>query len=107
MGGSSAGIELRYLKKERPFPGDLAIIRRWEEKEYAAQEEQRRQDLNEYSKRYAAATGEICGSISFGKEKPSGMISFLSTAGVSPNSPPTAYIREDGSFCSSRLGPGK
>jgi hypothetical protein len=107
VGGSKAAVELRYLRKERPLAGDLAVIRRWNEKEYAAQEAQRRGDADDFLKRYEAATGEICGTISSEKTKASGMISFLSTAGFSPYAPPMAYSNEDGSFCSRRLGPGK
>jgi hypothetical protein len=107
VGSSNAAVELRYLQKQRPMAGDLAVIRRWGETEYAAQEAQRRSDADDFLRRYAAATGEICGTISSEKKKTSGMISFLSTAGFSPYAPPMAYSNEDGSFCSQRLGPGK
>jgi len=108
IGWSSTATELRYLKKERPIAGDLALIRRWNEKEYAAQEAERRRDFAEHEKRYAAATGEICGRVAAGKTADvAGTVSFLSTAGFSPYAHPTAYLGADGSFCSGRLGPGK
>ncbi len=109
VGGSSAQTELRYLRKERPAGSDLVLIRRWDEKEYAAQEERRRRVYEEDGKRYAAATGEICGTVHSEKTKDegTGIVSFLSAAGFSPSAHPTAYVRSDGSFCSKRLGPGK
>jgi hypothetical protein len=107
IGGSNTAVELRYLRKETAVGDDLAIIRRWGEKEYAAQEAQRRRDADEFLRRYAAATGQVCGTVSSDKTRTTGMVSFLSTRGFSPYVPPTAYIHEDGSFCSGRLGPGK
>jgi hypothetical protein len=108
IGGSNAATALRYLKKERPIAGDLALIRRWDEKEYAAQEAERRRDFAEYEKRYAAVTGQICGRVAAEKTVDmAGTVAFLSTAGFSPNQHPTAYLGADGSFCSGRLGPGK
>ncbi|HZV88732.1 MAG TPA: hypothetical protein VFF95_14375 [Candidatus Binatus sp.] len=109
VGGSSAQAELRYLRKDRPVGSDLEPIRRWTEKEYATQEERRRRVYEEDAKRYAAVTGEICGTVASEKSKDegTGIVSFLSTAGFSPAAHPTAYVRSDGSFCSRRLGPGK
>jgi len=109
VGGNSAQTELRYLRKEGPAGSDLALIRRWTEKKYAAQEERRRRVYEEDGKRYAAATGEICGTVDSEKTKDegTGIVSFLSTAGFSPAAHPMAYVRSDGSFCSKRLGPGK
>jgi hypothetical protein len=109
VGSSSAQIELRYLRKDRPVGSDLVPIRRWNEKEYAAQEERRQRDYEADGKRYAAVTGEICGTVATEKTKDegTGIVSFLSTAGFSPAAHPTVYVRSDGSFCSGRLGPGK
>jgi hypothetical protein len=108
-GGNSAQTELRYLRKDRPLASDLAPIRSWSEKEYAAQGERRRRGYEEDGKRYAAVTGEICGTVAAEKPKDegTGIVSFLSTAGFSPAAHPTAYVPSDGSFCSGRLGPGK
>ena len=109
IGGNSAAVEFRYLRKEHPIPSDLAPRRRWNAREYAAQEGERRRDSEEFSKRYAAVTGEICGTVAPEKTKDedTGIVSFLSTAGFSPAAHPVAYVGSDGSFCSGRLGPGK
>jgi hypothetical protein len=109
IGGNSAAVELRYLRNEHPISSDLTPRRRWNAKEYAAQEGKRRRDSEEFSKRYAAVTGEICGKVASEKTKDedTGIVSFLSTAGFSPAAHPTAYVGSDGSFCSGRLGPGK
>jgi hypothetical protein len=109
VGGSSAATELRYLRKDRPVGSDLAPIRGWSEKEYAAQEERKQRGFEEDVKRYAAVTGEICGTVTAGKtiDGNSGIVSFLFTAGFSPYALPTANVNSDGSFCSKRLGPGK
>jgi hypothetical protein len=107
--GYNTATELRYLKKERASARDLAPIRRWDEKEYAAQEEERKRDSEEYGKRYATATGKICGTAAVEKTKDgnTGMVSFLFVGGFSPSAHPTASVNSDGLFCSGRLGPGK
>ena len=109
IGGSSVAPELRYLRKERPIPSDLAPFRPWSASEFAAKEEQRRRDSEQYQKRYAAVTGKICGTVFAEKKRDEndGMISFLSTAGYSPAVYPAAAVNPDGSFCSTPLGPGK
>ena len=109
VGGSSAAVELRYLRKEHPITSDLAPTRRWTDKDYAAQEEQRRREFEEDRKRYEAGTGKICGTVVSEKTKDqsTGILSFLSTAGYSPVAHPTANFSPDGSFCSQPLGPGK
>jgi len=108
-GSSSVATELRLLRNERPIASDLAPARPWTAVEYSAQEEQRHRDFEEFKKRYAVATGKICGTVFAEKtrEGNTGIISFLSTAGYSPIAHPTASVNPDGSFCSERLGPGK
>ncbi len=108
-GASTVATELRYLRKERPIASDLALIRRPGDKEYAAQEAHRSRDLQDDRKRYAAATGKICGTVSAEKTKDlnTGLLSFLATTGYSPARHPTANVNPDGSFCSGQLGPGK
>jgi hypothetical protein len=109
IAGTNAAVELRYLRKERPIASDLTLQRRWNAKEYAAQEEERTRDFEEYQERYAAVTGEICGNVAAEKAKDGneGILSFLFSGGFSPYAHPTANINSDGSFCSGRLGPGK
>jgi hypothetical protein len=109
IGGNDVAAQLRYLRKERPIASDLVPGRRKTPAEYAANEEQRHRDFEDFQKRYAQATGKICGTT--WEEKPDGanpgLIEFLSTAGYSPIQHPTVYINSDGSFCSGPLGPGK
>lgn len=109
IGGSRSAVELRYLRKEHPIASDLALIKRWTDKDYAAQEEQRRREFEEDRKRYEMATGKICGTVVVDKTKDgnTGILSFLSTTGYSPIEHPTANVDADGSFCSPPLGPGK
>jgi len=109
IGSANAAVELRCLRKERPMAADLAPPIRWNAKEYAAHEEERKRDFDEGQKRYAAVTGEICGNVvgegtSNGN---AGIVSFLFSEGFSPYAHPTTSLNADGSFCSPRLGPGK
>ena len=108
-GNEHRAIELRYLRKERPLASDLTPPLRPDPKQYAAQEKQRKHDYEEYLKRYAALTGEICGKVvaEDAKDGNAGVISFLFTGGFSPFEKPIANVGADGSFCSGRLGPGK
>lgn len=109
IGGSSAAVELRYLRKEHPMTSDLAPTRRWSDKDYAEQQEARRSEFEEDRKRYEAATGKICGTVvsEKTKDRSAGILSFLSTAGYSPAAYPITYVNPDNSFCSQPLGPGK
>jgi len=113
IGGDEVATQLRYLRKEQPVASDLIPWKRQTPAEYAAeyaaQEEQRHRDSEEFQKRYAEVTGKICGTTL--EEKPDdstlGLVEFLSTEGYSPIQHPTAEVNRDGSFCSGRLGPGK
>jgi hypothetical protein len=109
VGNTNAHVELRYLRKEHPIASDFAPPSRWDAKESAAQKAERKRDFEEYQKRYAAVTGEICGSIAEEKTKggETGIVSFLFSGGFSPYAHPKAQLSSDGSFCSGRLGPGK
>lgn len=109
IGGSRSAVELRYLRKEHPIASDLVLIKRWTDKDYAAQEQQRRREFEEDRKRYEMTAGKICGTVVADKTKDgnTGILSFLSTAGYSPVDHPTATVDSDGSFCSPPLGPGK
>lgn len=109
-GGGNVGSELRYLRKGRPTSADLVPLRPWAVKEWANQDKQRQRSWDEIKKRYAAATGSICGTVireDTKKDEPAGIVSFLSDEGYSPFDHPTAQVNDDGSFCSERLGSGK
>jgi len=62
----------------------------------------------DFEKRFAAATGSICGKVirEAVASAPFEAIGFLSTVGHSPVEHPTAELNPDGTFCSPRLGPG-
>jgi hypothetical protein len=109
IGNSIVDTELRYLRKQRPIASDLAPYRQWTAAEYAKHEDQRHRDFDELQKRYAAATGKICGTLLAGKTgiAHGGIVSFLSTLGYSPVDRPSVVVNPDGTFCSSGLGPGK
>jgi hypothetical protein len=109
IGNGTVQTDLRYLRKQRPIASDLAPYRPWTAPEYGAHEEQRHRDFEELQKRYAAATGKICGTVAAenASDVRSGTIFFLPTVGYSPVERPTATVNSDGSFCSNRLGPGK
>jgi hypothetical protein len=108
VGSTSAQTQLRYLRKDRPLNDDLAAIGGCSEKGYAAQEARRQLGYEEDAKRYAAATGEVCGKVIWEKtkEEGAGIVAFLPTIGFSPVSHPTASIQPDGTFGSGPLGPG-
>jgi hypothetical protein len=74
-----------------------------------AEEESRRRTAEETRKRYADLTGTICGTVvqDGTANSNAGRISFLSNLGFSPIGHPDVSLKEDGSFCSDRLGPGK
>jgi hypothetical protein len=104
LGSNHLATHLRYLRKERPLAGDLAPL------EYrtpfaAALWDQERE---EFVRRYAAATGQICGRVSQENEIDGEWrrVAFLSTAGYSPRGISTAEVDPHGKFCSDRLGPG-
>lgn len=107
--GTKVATDLRYLRKARPASKDLAPIKRWSDTDYAKGEARRKKDYEERRKRYDAATGRICGTLVHDdpKDNGEGSIAFLSTIGYSPVSPPYAERKDDGSFCSQNLGPGK
>jgi hypothetical protein len=102
--GGEVAANLRYLRHQRPTPGDLKPITRWGDPGYA--DERKRRDLEE---RYAAATGKICGKM-IGRIQGSESlrwVSFLSTQGYSPFWRDYSVLEKDDSFCSPILAPGK
>jgi hypothetical protein len=109
IGNEHRATELRYLRSERPIAIDLTPPRRIDPKQYAAHEEERKREYEEYQTRYAAVTGEICGKViaENAKDGNAGVISFLFAGGFSPFEKPIMNVGADGSFCSGRLGPGK
>ena len=109
IGSSDVAADLRYLRNERPISGDLAPDRHLTAEESAEQKQQRERDYEELKRRYATVTGSICGTVILEntRDTKDGTVSFLSTKGYSPVEHPTAEVKQDGSFCSDRLGPGK
>jgi hypothetical protein len=107
--GTEAAIDLRYLRKERATATDMAPILHWSQAGWDKQEEERQRRYAEYRKKFETASGKICGTLVHAdpQENGEGSIAFLSTLGYSPNSPDYAEVKEDGSFCSRNLGPGK
>ncbi|MBS1850410.1 MAG: hypothetical protein JST79_05830 [Acidobacteria bacterium] len=109
IGDSRVQAYLRFLRKQRPTAKDLVEPKRWDDKGWKKQEEERHRDWEESEKRFAAVTGQICGKVTAKNIWPrsNGTISFLSTMGYSPVQHPTATVQADGSFCSGHLGPGQ
>lgn len=107
--GAETATDLRYLRKERPIATDLAPVLHWSQAGWDQQEEEQQRRFAESRKKVEAATGKICGTLVHAdpKDNGEGTIAFLSTLGYSPNSPDFAELKEDGSFCSRNLGPGK
>ena len=101
--------ELRYVRKEQPIASDLAISKSETPDATAAIEAQTRRNSEEFQRRYAAATGNICGRVLAEKvtDENDGILSFLSADGYSPIQHPDSAVNPDGSFCSSLLGPGE
>ena len=108
IGETVLATELRYLRKERPLPTDLVSFRPLAQYDWKAIQKVQQRQYEERSKRYAAATGRICGTVvqDKPKEETFGCVEFLSALGYLPFDYPTAQVKEDGSFCSDRLGPG-
>jgi hypothetical protein len=106
--GEETATDLRYLRRERPTSTDLAPIVYWSQAGWDKQQEKQQRRFAESRQRFDAATGRICGSLIHDdpEDKGKGSIAFLSTLGYSPNSPPYAERKDDGSFCSPNLGPG-
>jgi len=102
--------ELRYLRGEAAIPEDLALPTRWSPEDAAREIEQNKKDSAKMDAILAARAGKICGRTERqdGKGHPkSGEVRFLSSLGYSPVDQPTAWVKEDGTFCSQHLGPGK
>src|SRR5258708_17110010 len=109
IGDSDQETRLRFLRKEHPTASDLLLRHRWIGPGTQRDRERRQHIFNEREKRYASATGQICGNIipTSAKGSLTGRISFLPTVGYSPFNSVTEEVKEDGSFCSRPLGPGK
>lgn len=103
LGSNYLITELRYLRKDRPLPSDLAPSERWTPAAVAG----RNREREEFTRRYAAATGQICGVVSPVPDGESERVAFLPVAGSSPLGRSSAEVRRDGRFCSDRLGPGE
>jgi hypothetical protein len=109
---SETAPDLRYLRGQRPAASDLRPSKPYGQKtakELEAEREQGRRQFDEYQRRLASLTGKICGTVipEGLKDTHSGTVSFLSTLGYSPGARPLANVKEDGSFCSEPLGPGR
>lgn len=109
VGDSNLSADLRYLRKEKPVPADRVPIERWTEENSAKVEKERKRHWEEYEKAFATVTGKICGTVKQREkiENYAAQVAFLSTAGYSPVEHPQVSVKEDGSFCSGPLGPGK
>lgn len=105
----SIAPKLRLVRKERPIASDLAISKSGTPDAVAAIEAQTRRNSEEFQRRYAAATGKICGRLLAEKAtyENVGILSFLSAEGYSPIQHPNSAVNSDGSFCSRQLGPGE
>jgi hypothetical protein len=106
--GAETATDLRYLRKERATSEDLAPNRHPSQAGWAKQDEQRRRKFEESREKYEAATGRICGSLvrSVPRSESRGSLAFLSNLGYSPVAD-FGEIKDDDSFCSRNLGPGK
>jgi hypothetical protein len=109
---SELAPDLRYLRGERPVPSDLVPFRGYitlTAKQRVAEEEQRQDKHQQSQRKLATLTGKICGTIvrEGPKDTDLGGVSFLSTQGYLPGEIPFAEVKDDGSFCSEPLGPGK
>jgi len=89
LGGSGVGALLRHLRKERPAPDDLKPYRLFAIR-----------DRQEDRRRYAAATGQICGQVATATPI-DGRIAFLPTTGSSLYEG-RSDVKSDGKFCSER-----
>jgi len=108
IGSNKVATDMRYLRKERPISADLVPILHWSDPGADKQREMNMHAAEEDGKRYAAATGRICGTlIRNANDDSGGTVAFLSTLGYSAAEFPEAPVKENGSFCSPNLGPGK
>ena len=105
VGRNDLSTELRYLRKERPRAADLMPLHRRTSSAVADSEKNRK----EFAERYEAATGQICGVVdrsAVGNEEIR-TIDFLPTIGFPLHGSPSIDVKDDGRFCSGRLGPGE
>jgi hypothetical protein len=106
---STTAVNLRYLRKQPPLAVDLATNQNRIMTESEEQKSQRMADWQDRQKRYEAATGTVCGKVSPGNHTATdwARVLFFYMGGHSPVSYPQARVKEDGSYCSDRLGPGR
>jgi hypothetical protein len=109
---SELAPDLRYLRGEQPIPSDLVRYRPYgtmAAKQRAAAAKQRQIQYEEFQRKLATITGKICGTVvrEGAKDADLEAVSFLSTQGYLPGERPFAAVKDDGSFCSEPLGPGK
>jgi hypothetical protein len=104
LGSNYLATELRHLGKQRPLADDLAPLDYWTPMAVARWDRER----EEFIRRYATATGQICGRLSPENEIDGEWrrVAFLSAAGYSPHGSSPAEVDRHGKFCSDRLGPG-
>lgn len=104
----SLATDLRYLRHEHPLKEDLrdppySVAQRSAENQVFIQRRNA-----EFTKRWTAATGKVCGKVARAfKSDAAPMIALLPVEGYSPIGSPYVPNKEDGSFCSLGLGPGK
>jgi hypothetical protein len=96
LGSNYVEPELRYLRKQRPLPGDLAVVK-YGPLMYRPEE---------YTRRFNAATGTICGRVVPSAAFQGSESVWIFRAGDAPVGD-RASIKSDGTFCSGRLPPGK
>jgi len=104
LGSNFLSTELRYLRKEPPTPRDVHVSGFI----YRIPSDVGTPEREQHLKRFAAATGQICGVIipnNAGDRVR--RIAFLPAIGYSPYSYAEVDVGRDGKFCSDRLGPGE
>lgn len=109
VGGKDEAIRLRFLRNQHAIPSDFSPPMAWSDKETPMRRKQRQLDFEENQRAYAFVTGRICGAViqsNVASPYPA-RVSFLSAAGYSPFNSADEEIKDDGSFCSRPLGPGK
>lgn len=108
IGDPSLATNLRYLRTEHPANEDLRDPPYSVAQRSAVSQAFIRARDEESRKRWAAATGKICGKVVRNSKRDTAfMVAVLPVEGYSPFAVPYVPVHEDGSFCSLGLGPGK
>jgi len=111
--GKQVATDLRYLRGEKALKSDWTKFRPYSARtpaELAAEQAQQKRDYARYKELLSGMSGQVCGTMQSQtgpKNLFDGSVFFLATKGYLPGEGPVVSVKEDGTFCSEPLAPGK